>query len=69
MKEWDYELRMQSLVEMVSSHKSGDGLELHYAVAEGQLEHVKFDDSGIGPSTFTDTKSTTVFEVSGYLPI
>ena len=31
LKELDYELKVQSLVETASSHKSGDGLELHFA--------------------------------------
>ena len=38
----DCELKLQGLVETVSSHKSGSGLELHHAAAIGQLEHVKY---------------------------
>ena len=33
---------MQGLAETASFHKSGSGLELHFAVAVGQLEHVRF---------------------------
>ena len=40
---------------------------IHFTVKKHQ--HDPDDDSGIGPSTFTDTKSTTLSEVSGYLPI
>ena len=88
---------MQGLAETASFHKSGSGLELHFAVAVGQLEHVRFlveemhckidlpslsttvfhfteekhqhhdHDSGMGPSTFTDTKTTIISEVSYYL--
>ena len=39
---------------------------IHFTVKKHQ--HDTDDDSGIGPSTFTDTKSTTLSEVSGYLP-
>ena len=41
MKELDYELKVQGLVEPASSHKSWRGLELHLAVAMGQLEDVR----------------------------
>ena len=37
----EYELKVQGLVETASSYKSGSGLELHRAVATGQLEDVK----------------------------
>ena len=40
MKELDYELKVQGLVETASSRKSESGLELHLAVAMGQLEYV-----------------------------
>ena len=42
LKEIDYELQVQGLVESASLHKSGSGLELHHAVAMGQLEYVRF---------------------------
>ena len=42
LKELDYELKVQGLVETASSYKSGSSLELHFAVAVGQLEHVKY---------------------------
>ena len=45
MKEMDYELRIQGLIETTSSYKSGSGLltdQLHFAVATGELEHVRF---------------------------
>ena len=38
----DYELKVQCLVETASSHKSGSGLELCFAVAMGQLQYIKF---------------------------
>ena len=37
MKEVDYELKVQGLVETASSHKSGSSLELHVAVIVGQF--------------------------------
>ena len=33
---------MQGLAETASSHRTGSGLELHIAVATGQLEYVQF---------------------------
>ena len=42
LEELDYELRMEGLVEMASSHMRRSGLELHHAAAEGQLENVRF---------------------------
>ena len=42
MKEIDYELKLQGLVETASFYKSRGGLELHYAVAMEQLEYVRF---------------------------
>ena len=42
LKELDYELCVQDLVETASSHKCGDGLEIHLAVAIGQLEDIKY---------------------------
>ena len=38
----EYELKVQGLVETVSFRKSGSSLELHHAVAKGQLEDVRF---------------------------
>ena len=42
MKEIEYELRVQGLVETASSHNSVGDLELHHAVAMQQLENVRF---------------------------
>ena len=41
LKELDYELKVQGLVETASSHKSASGLELNFAVAVGMFGYVR----------------------------
>ena len=42
MKEVDYDLKVQGLIETASSRKSWSGLEIHHAAAKQQLKDVRF---------------------------
>ena len=42
LKEMDYELKVQGVIETAFSRKSWSNLELHHAVAVGELEIVRF---------------------------